>query len=218
MGLFGLGKKASIPSSAEALPGRSQTMPVPEKHHVNGNPLKPPFPENMEQVIFGLGCFWGAERKFWQQDGVYTTAVGYAAGHTPNPTYKEVCSGMTGHNEVVLVVYDPAKISYEDLLKVFWESHNPTQGMRQGNDRGTQYRSGIYTFTPEQKQLAEASKAAYQQELGKAGYNEITTEILDAPEFYYAEDYHQQYLSKVPNGYCGLGGTNVCYPATAASN
>ena len=215
MGLFGLGKKASIPSPEEALPGRSQAMPVPEKHHVNGNPLKPPFPENMEQAIFGLGCFWGAERKFWQQEGVYTTAVGYAAGHTPNPTYKEVCSGMTGHNEVVLVVYDPAKISYENLLKVFWESHNPTQGMRQGNDRGTQYRSGIYTFNNEQKQLAEASKAAYQEELGKAGYDEITTEILDAPEFYYAEDYHQQYLSKVPNGYCGLGGTNVCYPATA---
>ncbi|MEM8831809.1 MAG: peptide-methionine (S)-S-oxide reductase MsrA [Cyanobacteria bacterium P01_G01_bin.19] len=218
MGLFGLGKKASIPSPAEALPGRSESMPVPEKHHVNGNPLQPPFPENMEQAIFGLGCFWGAERKFWQQEGVYTTAVGYAAGHTPNPTYKEVCSGMTGHNEVVLVVYDPAVISYEDLLKVFWESHNPTQGMRQGNDHGTQYRSGIYTFNEEQKKLAEASKAAYQKELGKAGYDEITTEILDAPEFYYAEDYHQQYLSKVPNGYCGLGGTNVCYPATAASN
>ncbi|MCC0179292.1 peptide-methionine (S)-S-oxide reductase MsrA [Waterburya agarophytonicola K14] len=217
MGLFGLGKKASIPSPGEALPGRTQTMPVTEKHHVNGNSLKPPFPEHMEQAIFGLGCFWGAERKFWQQKGVYTTAVGYAAGHTPNPTYKEVCSGMTGHNEVVLVVYDPAKITYEDLLKVFWESHNPTQGMRQGNDRGTQYRSGIYTFTPEQKQLAEASKAAYQAELGKAGYDEITTEIMDSPEFYYAEDYHQQYLSKVPNGYCGLGGTNVCYPPTVNS-
>ena len=160
-------------------------------------------------IIFGMGCFWGAERKFWQQEGVYTTAVGYAAGHTPNPTYKEVCSGMTGHNEVVLVVYDPAKISYEDLLKVFWESHNPTQGMRQGNDRGTQYRSGIYAFTPEHKQLAETSKASYQEELGKAGYDAITTEIMDAPEFYYAEDYHQQYLSKVPNGYCGLGGVGV---------
>jgi peptide-methionine (S)-S-oxide reductase len=218
MGLFGLGKKASIPSASEALPGRSQAMPVPEKHHVNGNPLQPPFPETMEQAIFGLGCFWGAERKFWQQEGVYTTAVGYAAGQTPNPTYKEVCSGMTGHNEVVLVVYDPAKISYQDLLKVFWESHNPTQGMRQGNDRGTQYRSGIYTFTPEQKQLAEASKAAYQKELAKSGHDAITTEIIDAPEFYYAEDYHQQYLSKVPNGYCGLGGTNVCYPATVTSN
>ena len=213
MGLFGLGKKATIPSPSEALPGRSQTMPVPEKHHVNGNPLKPPFPENMETAVFGLGCFWGAERKFWQLDGVYTTAAGYAAGHTPNPTYKEVCSGMTGHNEVVLVVYDPEKISYEELLKVFWESHNPTQGMRQGNDRGTQYRSGIYTYTPEQKKLAEASLKAYQEELNKAGYDPITTEILDAPEFYYAEDYHQQYLSKVPNGYCGLGGVGVCYPA-----
>ncbi|MEM8719347.1 MAG: peptide-methionine (S)-S-oxide reductase MsrA [Cyanobacteria bacterium P01_G01_bin.39] len=213
MGLFGLGKSATIPALSEALPGRSQAMPVPEKHHVNGNPLKPPFPENMEQAMFGLGCFWGAERKFWQQSGVYTTAVGYGAGHTPNPTYKEVCSGMTGHNEVVLVVYDPAKISYEELLKVFWESHNPTQGMRQGNDRGTQYRSGIYTYTPEQKQLAEASLQAYQQELSKAGYDPITTEILEAPEFYYAEDYHQQYLSKVPNGYCGLGGVGVCYPA-----
>ncbi|MBE9042861.1 peptide-methionine (S)-S-oxide reductase MsrA [Pleurocapsales cyanobacterium LEGE 10410] len=217
MALFGLGKKATIPSSEEALPGRSQSMPVPEKHHVNGNPLQPPFPKNMEKAMFGLGCFWGAERKFWQQEGVYTTAVGYAAGHTPNPTYKEVCSGMTGHNEVVLVVYDPEKISYEELLKVFWESHNPTQGMRQGNDRGTQYRSGIYTYTTEQKQLAEASKEAYQQELSKAGYEPITTEIIDAPEFYYAEDYHQQYLSKVPNGYCGLGGVGVCYPATATS-
>ncbi len=213
MGLFGLGKSATIPSPQEALPGRDQAMPVPEKHHVNGNPLQPPFPENMEQAVFGLGCFWGAERKFWQQEGVYTTAAGYAAGHTPNPTYQEVCSGMTGHNEVVLVVYDPQKISYEELLKVFWESHNPTQGMRQGNDRGTQYRSGIYTYTPEQKQLAEASLAAYQQELSKAGYDPITTEIIDAPEFYYAEDYHQQYLSKVPNGYCGLGGVGVCYPA-----
>ncbi|MEL6579007.1 MAG: peptide-methionine (S)-S-oxide reductase MsrA [Cyanobacteria bacterium J06621_12] len=217
MGLFGLGKKASIPSPQEALSGRKQSMPVPEKHHVNGNPLKPPFPAGMEQAVFGLGCFWGAERKFWQQDGVYTTAVGYAAGHTPNPTYKEVCSGMTGHNEVVLVVYDPEKISYEELLKVFWESHNPTQGMRQGNDRGTQYRSGIYTYTPDQKKLAEASLEAYQQELSKAGYDPITTEIIEAPEFYYAEDYHQQYLSKVPNGYCGLGGVGVCYPATANS-
>jgi peptide-methionine (S)-S-oxide reductase len=215
MGLFGLGKPASIPSAQEALPGRDQTMPVPATHHVNGNPLQPPFPETMEQAVFGLGCFWGAERKFWQQPGVYTTAAGYAAGHTPNPTYKEVCSGMTGHNEVVLVVYDPEKISYEELLKVFWESHNPTQGMRQGNDRGTQYRSGIYTYTPEQKQQAIASLEAYQQELSKAGYDPITTEIIEAPEFYYAEDYHQQYLSKVPNGYCGLGGVGVCYPAGA---
>jgi peptide-methionine (S)-S-oxide reductase len=217
MGLFGLGKSASIPSPQEALSGREQSMPVPQKHHVNGNPLKPPFPEGMEQAVFGLGCFWGAERKFWQQDGVYTTAAGYAAGHTPNPTYQEVCSGMTGHNEVVLVVYDPDKIGYEELLKVFWESHNPTQGMRQGNDRGTQYRSGIYTYTPEQKKLAEESLTAYQQELNQAGYDPITTEIVESPEFYYAEDYHQQYLSKVPNGYCGLGGVGVCYPAKAES-
>lgn len=209
MGLFGLGKKNTIPSSEEALPGRSQSMPVPEKHYVNNNPLKPPFPEQMEKAMFGLGCFWGAERKFWQLEGVYTTAVGYAAGHTPHPTYQEVCTGMTGHNEVVLVVYDPNVISYQDLLKVFWESHNPTQGMRQGNDRGTQYRSGIYVYSQEQKQLAQASKEAYQQELTQAGYGEITTEILDAPEFYYAEEYHQQYLAKNPNGYCGLGGTGV---------
>jgi peptide-methionine (S)-S-oxide reductase len=209
MGLFGIGKPASIPSAQEALPGREQAMSVPAKHHVNGNPLQPPFPSNMEQAVFGLGCFWGAERKFWQLPGVYTTAVGYAAGHTPNPTYKEVCSGMTGHNEVVLVVYNPEKISYEDLLKVFWESHNPTQGMRQGNDRGTQYRSGIYINTPAQKQQAEESLSAYQQKLSKAGYDQITTEIIEAPKFYYAEDYHQQYLSKVPNGYCGLGGTGV---------
>ncbi len=209
MGLFGLGKKSTIPSPEEALPGRDRSMPVPEKHYVNGNRLKPPFPEGMEKAMFGLGCFWGAERKFWQQEGVYTTAVGYAAGHTPNPTYQEVCTGMTGHNEVVLVVYNPEIISYQDLLKVFWESHNPTQGMRQGNDRGTQYRSGIYVYSPEQKQLATESLAAYQQELTKAGYGEITTEILEAPEFYYAEDYHQQYLAKNPNGYCGLGGTGV---------
>ena len=214
MVLFGFGKKAAMPSPKEALPGRDQPMPVPEKHYVNGHPLKPPFPEGMETAIFGLGCFWGAERKFWQQEGVYTTAVGYAAGYTPNPTYREVCTGMTGHNEVVFVVYDPQKISYEDLLTVFWESHDPTQGMRQGNDTGTQYRSGIYTYTETQKQLAEASKAIYEKELAKAGYKEITTEILDAPEFYYAEDYHQQYLAKNPNGYCGLGGTKVCYPAS----
>jgi peptide-methionine (S)-S-oxide reductase len=214
MGLFGLGKKSTIPSPEESLPGRDRSMPVPEKHYVNGNPLKPPFPEGMATAIFGLGCFWGAERKFWQQEGVYSTAVGYAAGHTPNPTYQEVCTGMTGHNEVVLVVYDPAVISYRDLLKVFWESHNPTQGMRQGNDRGTQYRSGIYAYSPEQKQLAEESLAAYQQELNTAGYGEITTEILDAPEFYYAEEYHQQYLAKNPNGYCGLGGTGVECPSS----
>ncbi len=216
MGLFGLGKKQTIPTSEEALPGRAQPMPVPEKHYVNGNPLKPPFPEGMEKVVFGMGCFWGAERKFWQLDGVYTTAVGYAAGSTPNPTYKEVCSGMTGHNEVVLVVYDPKKVSYEQLLKTFWESHNPTQGMRQGNDSGTQYRSGIYTYSQEQKKQAEASLDSYQQALKSAGYGDITTEILDAPEFYYAEDYHQQYLAKNPNGYCGLGGTNVSCPIGVA--
>ena len=211
MAIFGLGKKLTIPTPEQALPGRDQEMKVPEKHFINGNPLKGPFPVGMEMAMFGLGCFWGAERKFWQQEGVYTTAVGYAAGSTPNPTYREVCTGMTGHNEVVLVVYDPEKISYQDLLKVFWESHNPTQGMRQGNDTGTQYRSGIYTYSETQKQQAIASKAAYQTELSNAGYPEISTEILDAPEFYYAEDYHQQYLGKNPNGYCGLGGVGVCY-------
>jgi peptide-methionine (S)-S-oxide reductase len=211
--LFGLGKKLSLPTPEQALPGRAQKMPVPASHFVNGNPLKPPFPDGMETAMFGLGCFWGAERKFWQQNGVFSTSVGYAAGLTPNPTYKEVCSGMTGHNEVVFVVYDPKVISYEQLLKVFWESHNPTQGMRQGNDAGTQYRSGIYTYSPEQKQLAEASRNAYQQALIAGGHNSsITTEIIDVPEFYYAEDYHQQYLAKNPGGYCGLGGTNVCYP------
>ncbi len=213
MTLFGLGKKTSIPTAREALPGRSTEMPVPEKHFVNGNPLNGPYPEHLEKVIFGLGCFWGAERKFWQLPGVYTTAVGYAAGSTPNPTYREVCSGMTGHNEVVLVVFDPAKISYAELLQVFWESHNPTQGMRQGNDAGTQYRSGIYTFSDAQKQLALMSQVAYQKALTEAKYGEITTEILDAPEFYFAEDYHQQYLAKNPSGYCGLGGTSVSCPA-----
>ena len=213
MAIFGLGKKLTIPTSEQALPGRDQEMRVPEKHFINGNPLKGPFPAGMEMAMFGLGCFWGAERKFWQLEGCYTTAVGYAAGSTPNPTYREVCTGMTGHNEVVLVVYDPEKISYQDLLKVFWESHNPTQGMRQGNDVGTQYRSGIYTYSEAQKQQAIASKEAYQEELSKAGYPEISTEILDAPEFYYAEDYHQQYLGKNPNGYCGLGGVGVCYTA-----
>lgn len=212
MVLFGFGKKSAMPSQSEALKGRSEKMPVPEKHFVNGHPLKPPFPAGLETAVFGLGCFWGAERKFWQQEGVYTTAVGYAAGYTPNPTYQEVCSGMTGHNEVVLVVYDPKKISFQQLLKVFWESHDPTQGMRQGNDAGTQYRSGIYVYSDEQRQFAEASLKAYQAELAKAGYKAITTEILDAPEFYYAEAYHQQYLAKNPNGYCGLGGTKVCYP------
>jgi peptide-methionine (S)-S-oxide reductase len=189
-------------------------MPVPANHYVNGHPLKPPYPDGMEMAMFGMGCFWGAERKFWQENGVFVTAVGYAAGYTPNPTYQEVCTGMTGHNEVVRVVYDPKVISYEQLLKLFWENHNPTQGMRQGNDTGTQYRSGIYTYSDAQKELAIASKNAYQQALSAAGYGEITTEILDAPEFYYAEGYHQQYLAKNPGGYCGLGGTNVSCPTT----
>ncbi len=209
MGLFGFGKKLTLPTREDALPGRSQVMPVSDRHFVNGHPLKPPFPGGLETAMFGMGCFWGAERKFWQKDGVFSTAVGYAAGLTPNPTYQEVCSGMTGHNEVVFVVFDPNVISYADLLKVFWENHNPTQGMRQGNDVGTQYRSGIYTYSTEQRQLAEASRDSYQQALSQAGYGTITTEILDAPEFYYAETYHQQYLAKNPNGYCGLGGTNV---------
>ncbi len=210
--LFGFGKKLSLPSPQEALPGRAESMPVPATHFVNGNPLKPPYPDGMEMAMFGMGCFWGAERKFWQLDGVFTTAVGYAAGVTPNPTYKEVCSGMTGHNEVVYVVFAPNVISYETLLKVFWESHDPTQGMRQGNDVGTQYRSGIYVYSEEQRKLAEASRDAYEQALKASGYGKITTEILDAPEFYYAEGYHQQYLAKNPGGYCGLGGTRVCFP------
>lgn len=212
MALFGLGKKAAMPSQAEALPGRSEPIPVPDRHYVNGNSLKPPYPDGMETAVFGMGCFWGAERRFWQQEGVYSTAVGYAGGYTPNPTYREVCSGMTGHNEVVKVVYDPNVISYGQLLKVFWESHNPTQGMRQGNDVGTQYRSGIYTYSDSQKKLAEETRGVYQKALNQSGYGEITTEIVDAPEFYYAEDYHQQYLAKNPGGYCGLGGTNVSCP------
>ncbi len=213
MVLFGFKKKLTVPTAEEALPGRSELMPVPERHYVNGNPLKPPYPDGLEMAMFGMGCFWGAERRFWQQEGVFTTAVGYAAGVTPNPTYQEVCTGMTGHNEVVYVVFDPKVISYEALLKVFWESHNPTQGMRQGNDTGTQYRSGIYTYSEDQKKLAEASQNAYQQALNATNYGNITTEIIDAPEFYYAEGYHQQYLAKNPNGYCGLGGTNVNCPA-----
>ncbi|HEY9673599.1 MAG TPA: peptide-methionine (S)-S-oxide reductase MsrA [Waterburya sp.] len=217
MVLFGFGKKNALPTPEQALPGRAESMPVPSRHYVNGNPLKPPFPDGMEIAMFGMGCFWGAERKFWQLEGVFTTAVGYAAGITPNPTYREVCTGMTGHNEVVYVVFDPKVISYESLLKVFWESHEPTQGMRQGNDVGTQYRSGIYVYSESQKQLAEASRDAYQQALSAAGYGKITTEIIDAPEFYYAEEYHQQYLAKNPNGYCGLGGTKVCFPATATT-
>jgi peptide-methionine (S)-S-oxide reductase len=209
---FGFGKKLTLPTAEDALPGRSEKMPVPGSHFVNGHPLKAPYPDGMELAMFGLGCFWGAERRFWQQEGVYVTAVGYAAGVTPNPTYQEVCTGMTGHNEVVLVVFDPKVISYAELLKVFWESHNPTQGMQQGNDKGTQYRSGIYTYSEEQRKLAEASRNTYQEALSKAGHGEITTEIIEAPEFYYAEGYHQQYLAKNPNGYCGLGGMNVSCP------
>lgn len=217
MGLFGFGKKLTIPSPDEALPGRSTPIPVPTKHYVNGNPLQPPFPAGMELAMFGLGCFWGAERKFWQLEGVYSTAVGYASGSTQNPTYQEVCTGMTGHNEVVLVVYDPSVIPYEQLLKVFWESHNPTQGMRQGNDTGTQYRSGIYVYSDAQREGAIASKQAYQAVIHQANYGDITTEILDAPPFYYAEDYHQQYLAKNPNGYCGLGGTGLECPVGVLS-
>ena len=213
---LGIGKKDTLPTEQEALPGRDRQMDVPDKHYVNGHPLQD-FPEGMELAMFGLGCFWGAERKFWQTEGVYSTAVGYAAGITPNPTYREVCSGMTGHNEVVLVAFDPTVVSYEELLKVFWESHNPTQGMRQGNDTGTQYRSGIYTYSDAQMAAAKASKEVYQKALEESGYGEITTEILPAPEFYYAEEYHQQYLAKNPGGYCGLGGTNVSCPVGVAA-
>ncbi len=203
-------KKSEMPAADQALPGRPHPIPTAERHFVNGHPLKEPYPDGMETALFGLGCFWGAERKFWQiADGVWVTAVGYAGGFTPNPTYEEVCSGLTGHNEVVKVVFDPAKLSYEELLKTFWESHNPTQGMRQGNDIGTQYRSGIYVQNAGQRAAAERSREEYQQALTRSGYGEITTEILDAPTFYYAEDYHQQYLAKNPAGYCGLGGTGV---------
>lgn len=205
-------KKLQMPTPEAALPGRATAMRVGEQHFVNGNRITPPFPAGTARAMFGMGCFWGAERKFWQASGVYATAVGYAAGYTPNPTYEEVCSGQTGHNEVVLVIYDPEQISYEKLLAIFWESHDPTQGMRQGNDAGTQYRSGIYPFDAAQKQAAEASRAAYQERLQAAGYGAITTEILDAPPFYYAEEYHQQYLGKNVNGYCGLGGTGVSCP------
>lgn len=213
--MFALHKMTRMPTPEEALPGRSEAMPVPEAHYVNGHRLSPPWPEGMETALFGLGCFWGAERRFWQTEGVYVTAVGYAGGYTPNPTYREVCSGMTGHNEVVLVVFDPKLVSFEALLRVFWETHDPTQGMRQGNDQGTQYRSGIYVFDAEQRRLAEASRAQYQEALSVAGRGTITTEILDAPPFYYAEDYHQQYLAKNPGGYCGLGGTGVKAPTVA---
>lgn len=204
-----LGKKLRMPEESEALPGRSEVMAVPAAHFVNGNPLQGPFPGGLETAVFGLGCFWGAERRFWETPGVFSTAVGYAGGFTPNPSYEEVCSGRTGHTEAVLVVYDPSVIDYAGLLKVFWESHDPTQGMRQGNDIGTQYRSAIYTTGAEQAAVAEASKDAYQQALTEAGFGEITTEIAAAGPFYYAEHYHQQYLAKVPNGYCGLGGTGV---------
>ena len=207
--MFGLEKKTSMPTQAEALKGRSSVMTVSPQHYVNGNAIKPPFPAQIQQAMFGLGCFWGAEKVLWQCAGVYSTAVGYAAGFTPNPTYEEVCTGKTGHNEVVLVMFDPAAIAYQQLLKVFWQSHNPTQGMRQGNDRGTQYRSGIYTYDQEQHDQAVRSRERYGVTLRNAGYESITTEILAAPEFYYAEDYHQQYLAKNPGGYCGLGGTGV---------
>jgi len=202
-------KKVKMPSREEALKGRAEKMQVPAKHHVLNAPIEGPYPAGLEKAMFGLGCFWGAEKKFWNLPGVYTTAVGYAAGSTPNPTYREVCTGMTGHNEAVLVVFDPKKITYDDLLKTFWESHDPTQGMRQGNDVGTQYRSGVYYFGEQQRAAAERTRDEYQRALAKAGYGAITTEILPAPEFYFAEDYHQQYLSKNPDGYCGLGGTGV---------
>jgi peptide-methionine (S)-S-oxide reductase len=204
--------KSKMATKEQALPGRETRMDVPDTHYVNGARLTPPFPDGLEKALFGMGCFWGAEKKFWQLPGVYTTAVGYAAGFTPNPTYREVCSGMTGHNEVVLVVFDPKKVSYDTLLKTFWENHDPTQGMRQGADVGTQYRSGIYYFDDKQRDAALASKAIFQDQLSKKGYGSITTEIVPAPEFYYAEDYHQQYLAKNPDGYCGLGGTGVTCP------
>jgi peptide-methionine (S)-S-oxide reductase len=205
-------KPLTIPSKEEALPGRAERMAVPETHHVNRNRITAPFPDGLERAVFGMGCFWGAEKKFWNVRGVYSTAVGYAGGPTPNPTYREVCTGQTGHNEVVLVVFDPQVVSYDDLLKVFWESHDPTQGMRQGNDVGTQYRSGIYFENAGQQRVAERSRDAFQKQLTAAGYGPITTEIVAAPEFFYAEDYHQQYLAKNPDGYCGLGGTGVTCP------
>jgi peptide-methionine (S)-S-oxide reductase len=210
--MFFSSKKSRMPSAGEALPGRQTAMRIGDTHFVNGHKITPPFPEGMQRAMFGMGCFWGAERKFWEVPGVYATAVGYAGGTTPNPTYEEVCSGMTGHNEVVLVIYDPAQVSYDRLLAVFWESHDPTQGMRQGNDAGTQYRSGIYAFDAAQQAAAEASKAMYGKRLAAAHHGPITTEIIEAPAFYYAEDYHQQYLGKNPRGYCGLGGTGVSCP------
>jgi peptide-methionine (S)-S-oxide reductase len=204
-------RMTSMPAPETALPGREEPMPVPAAHFVNHHPMQPPWPAGLEMAMFGMGCFWGAEKRFWEIPGVYVTAAGYAGGFTPNPLYEEVCSGMTGHNEVVRVVYDPANVSYDALLKVFWESHHPTQGMRQGNDVGTQYRSGIYTYNDMQDRMAHASLQRYQASLYEAGYKTVTTEILHAPAFYYAEDYHQQYLAKNPRGYCGLGGTGVCY-------
>jgi peptide-methionine (S)-S-oxide reductase len=210
--MFLFSKPTQMVAAEDALPGRDEPMPVPERHEVLGTPLAPPFPEGLEQAVFGLGCFWGAERVFWRADGVYTTAVGYAGGFTPNPTYEEVCSGRTGHTEAVLVVFDPQQTSYDELLRLFWENHDPTQGMRQGNDAGTQYRSAIYYENDAQREAAEASRAAYAQELAHAGYGEITTELAQAGPFYYAEPYHQQYLAKNPNGYCGLGGTGVACP------
>ena len=210
-------RKQQMVSPEDALPGRDSEMPVPESHHVLGTRLSPPFPDGLEQAVFGLGCFWGAERKFWETPGVYTTAVGYAGGYTPNPTYQETCSGLTGHTEVVLVVFDPQQVTYEQLLKVFWENHDPTQGMRQGNDMGTQYRSAIYALTDEQRDAADRSLKAYQEVLSAAGYGDITTEVATLSMFFYAEDYHQQYLSKNPNGYCGIGGTGVSCPVGLAS-
>ena len=201
-----------LPRPEDALPGRAAPMPTPKAHFVNGHHLTPPFPASLEQAVFGMGCFWGAERKFWEAPGVYTTAVGYAGGYTPHPTYKEVCSGMTGHTEVVLVAFDPTQTSYEVMLKIFWENHDPTQGMRQGNDGGTQYRSAVYGYSPEQMQAAKVSRDTFQDRLTSAGYGRITTEIANAPPFYYAEEYHQQYLAKTPDGYCGLGGTGVSCP------
>jgi peptide-methionine (S)-S-oxide reductase len=215
--MFFFARKSKMPSREETLPGRETPMRVAARHFVLGTPLQPPFPENMQMAMFGLGCFWGAERYFWQAPGVHSTAVGYAAGYTPHPTYEEVCSGLTAHNEVVRVVFDPAAVSYEALLRVFWEGHDPTQGMRQGNDVGTQYRSGIYTFSDEQQRTAEASRRDYEAALREVGYGAITTEILPAPAFYYAEDYHQQYLAKNPNGYCGHGGTGVSCPVGIGS-
>jgi len=205
-------RKARMPEAGEALPGRGDPIPTAESHFLSGRPLAAPVPEGMEEAMFGMGCFWGVERKFWEREGVWLTMVGYAGGLTPNPTYREVCSGMTGHNEVVRLIHDPAAISYDELLRLFWENHDPTQGMRQGNDVGTQYRSGIYTYTEAQKAAAEASRAAYQERLTAAGYGAITTEIRPAPVFYFAEDYHQQYLAKNPGGYCGVGGTGVTCP------